>query len=108
MKMGFEQGALSIPTPEEEQRKELMKLREELKLDRERLVFALAELEDMAGKLGIDLANDYDPRLKTASYFDLHDRLMRTRMEIADELEESELVMDEVLAELGESRTHDA
>jgi hypothetical protein len=108
MKMGFERGALSLPTPEEELRSELLPLREKKERQRAELIRQLAEIESLADELGLDLQNDYDERMNIKSYADVRNVFLARGMAIGDELEEVEDLLEHIAERLGEKRTHDA
>lgn len=108
MKMGFERGALSLPTPEEELRSELLPLRERKERQRAELIRQLAEIESLADELGLDLQNDYDERMNIKSYADVRNVFLARGMAIGDELGEVEDLLEHIAERLGEKRTHDA
>lgn len=108
MKMGFERGALSLPTPEEELRSELLPLRENKERQRAGLIRQLAETESLADELGLDLQNDYDERMNIKSYADVRNVFLARGMAIGDELEEVEDLLELIAERLGDKRTHDA
>jgi hypothetical protein len=98
----FERGPLAFPTPEEEKRMALLAHRAEMDSDRNKFLFELAEVDELAEKFGVDLSNDYDPRTQNPSYAALRAHLLARKMMIGERLEESEELAKTIREALGE------
>ncbi len=104
----FERGPLAFPTPEQERRSDLLAARANAEKQKADCLEEFAKDVELADRMDIDVLNDYDPRMKDASYVAVREMLLARRMRIEQAMENAEELLDLIKSNLGEENKHDA